>query len=72
MPVVPRQRRPDQNTGRRARVALEVESQPCPDRDGPHWLINRNDGATECRGCGVPWYRLDELLNGPRGGGQVA
>lgn len=62
-PVVPRNRRPDQNTGRRAKTVREVETQPCPDRDGPHWLINRSDGTTECRGCGRLWADLDGELN---------
>lgn len=57
--VVPRNRRPDQNTGRRATPVRDVETIPCPNRDGPHWLINRSDGTTECRGCGATWAELD-------------
>lgn len=55
-------RRPDQNTGRRATPVADIETIACPDRDGPHWLINRIDGRTECRGCGVSWAALDQAV----------
>lgn len=42
--------------------ARHVEAQPCPDRDGPHWLINER-GETVCRGCGETWAALDSALN---------
>lgn len=47
-------------TGRRK--VRHVEGQPCPDRDGPHWLTNHED-VTLCRGCGIPWADLDAELN---------
>lgn len=40
-----------------------VESLPCPDRDGPHWLINRGV-QTVCRGCGRSWAALDAEARG--------
>lgn len=47
------------------RATRDVESQPCPERDGNHWLINRG-AVTCCRGCGVGWVALDEALNNRR------
>lgn len=64
MTVTPKLRREGQNTGLRAKVALEVEASPCMDSNiGNHALINRNDGRTECVGCGVEWADLDAALN---------
>lgn len=70
MSVVPRKRRPDQNTGRRAKVALHVEEQPCEARgEGAMHLLRADaQGNVRCVGCREPWWRLDELLNGTRGG----
>lgn len=44
----------------KTRPVVEVETLPCPDRDGPHWLVNDAQGRTYCRGCHVPWDVLDE------------
>jgi hypothetical protein len=48
-------------TGKNAKVR-DVESLPCPDRDGPHWLRNsaqRGGLVTACIGCGLSWAELD-------------
>jgi hypothetical protein len=44
----------------KAAAVRDVETLPCPDRDGPHWLINDAQGRTYCRGCKVGWDVLDE------------
>lgn len=71
MTVIPKRRRPDQNTGLRAPRAREVEDQACEAR-GPgalHLLRNR-DGITRCCGCGATWAALDDAVNaGLRGRG---
>lgn len=43
----------------KARAVRDVETLPCPDRDGPHWLTNDADGRTYCRGCRRSWAALD-------------
>lgn len=40
-----------------------VETLPCPGRDGPHWLTNQG-GVTLCRGCRVSWAELDAAMRG--------
>ena len=67
MTIAPKKRRPDQNTGRRAKVARHVEDHPCEARDGNHLLRSDKNGVTRCCGCRVSWADLDEQLNGERG-----
>jgi hypothetical protein len=75
MTVTPKQRRPDQNTGRRAKVALHVEEQACEMRGwgafsndpGNHQLYNDTDAVTRCWYCTLTWVELDLALNGERG-----
>ena len=56
--VIPGKRRPDQNTGRRAKVVPGVETLPCP-AGGLHELTNDAQARTFCEGCRAPWWALD-------------
>lgn len=45
----------------------DVETLPCPERPGPHWLINapeRGGLVTVCRGCRKSWSELDAEIRG--------
>ena len=48
----------------KARKVRDVETLPCPGRDGPHWLRNsaqRGGLVTACIGCGLSWAELDQI-----------
>lgn len=48
--------------GGRATRVPDVETLPCPERPGPHWLRNsaqRGGLVTACVGCGLSWSELD-------------
>jgi hypothetical protein len=59
MTVIPRKRRADQNTGRRATPVRDVETLPCPAWTGNHELTNDAGANTYCARCGVGWIGLD-------------
>lgn len=48
---------------RKTPSVADVETVACPERDGPHWLINRGE-VTVCRGCGRSWAALDAEIRG--------
>jgi 5-methylcytosine-specific restriction endonuclease McrA len=63
--TTPPRRRPEQNTGRRAKTMKQVEDVACPDEGygGNHSLINYSDDQTRCMYCDRTWADLDAALN---------
>jgi hypothetical protein len=54
----------ERNKGRRTQMIpiADVDTQPCPDRDGTHHVINTKHGRTRCEYCRRTWADLDADL----------